>query len=139
MEKEMYSIKDISDKFDIPASTIRYYEEIGLIENVEHRDGYHRVFNEKHVERMSAIECFKKSGLSLNEIKTFFEYEKNIEENSGVILEMMKKQEKKTLDKIEDLKVGLANVERKIKYYTAVDLAIKENREIPKWDDIIKS
>ena len=33
----------------------------------------------------------------------------------------------------------IANVERKIKYYTAVDSAIKENREIPKWNDIIKS
>ena len=135
----MYTIKDIANKFNIPASTIRYYEEIGLLENVEHKDGYHRKFNESHIERMNAIDCFKKSGLPLSDIKQFFEYEKNIADNSGKILEMMKKQEKKTLDKIEELKVGLANVERKIKYYAAVDLAIKENREIPKWDDIIKS
>lgn len=137
MEDEMYSIRDISDRFDIPASTIRYYEEIGLLENVEHKDGYHRIFNESHIERLSAIDCFKKSGLPLTEIKQFFEYERNIKENSGSILEMMKQQEQKTLAKIEDLETGLANVRRKIKYYSAVDSAIKDGKEIPKWKDVI--
>ena len=134
----MYTIKDISEKFSIPSSTIRYYEKIGLLENVKHEGGYHRVFDESHIARMSAIDCFKKAGLQLEDIKLFFEYEKNINENSGKILEMMKEQEKKTLEKIEELKTGLVNVERKIKYYTAVDAAIKEGKDIPNWCDIIK-
>ena len=133
----MYTIKDIANKFNIPASTIRYYEEIGLLENVEHKDGYHRKFNESHIERMNAIDCFKKSGLPLSDIKQFFEYEKNIADNSGKILEMMKNQEKVTLDKIADLEKGLSNVRKKIKYYTVVDEAIKVGQEIPKWEDVI--
>ena len=133
----MYTIKDIATKFNIPASTIRYYEEIGLLENVEHKDGYHRKFDESHIERMDAIDCFKKSGLPLGDIKQFFEYEKNIADNSGKILEMMKKQEKVTLDKIADLEKGLSNVRKKIKYYTAVDEAIRSGKDIPKWEDVI--
>lgn len=133
----MYTIKDIANKFNIPASTIRYYEEIGLLENVEHKDGYHRKFDESHIERMNAIDCFKKSGLPLSDIKQFFEYEKNIANNSGKILEMMKNQEKVTLDKIADLEKGLSNVRKKIKYYTAVDEAIKAGQEIPSWEDVI--
>ena len=133
----MYTIKDIATKFSIPASTIRYYEEIGLLENVEHKDGYHRKFDESHIERMNAIDCFKKSGLPLGDIKQFFEYEKNIADNSGKILEMMKKQEKVTLDKIADLEKGLSNVRKKIKYYTAVDEAIRSGKDIPKWEDVI--
>ena len=133
----MYTIKDIATKFSIPASTIRYYEEIGLLENVEHKDGYHRKFDESHIERMNAIDCFKKSGLPLGDIKQFFEYEKNIADNSGKILEMMKKQEKVTLDKIADLEKGLSNVRKKIKYYTAVDEAIRSGKDMPKWEDVI--
>lgn len=54
----MYSIKEISEKFGLKASTIRYYEEIGLLEDVEHKDTYHRVYTDAHIDRLSAIECY---------------------------------------------------------------------------------
>ncbi|MBP3325055.1 MAG: MerR family transcriptional regulator [Coprococcus sp.] len=134
----MYSIKEIAAKFGLRASTIRYYEEIGLLENVVHEGGYKRVYDETHIDRLSAIECFKKARLSLEEIKQFFEYEKDIHSNSGNILEMMKAKELKTKEEINRLKAGLEHVQMKIKYYSAVDEAIKEGREIPAWGDIIK-
>ena len=31
-----YTITDMAKQFNLPASTIRYYEKIGLLENVEH-------------------------------------------------------------------------------------------------------
>lgn len=135
----MYTITNISEKYNLPASTIRYYEEIGLLENVEHAGGYRRVFNDSHMDRMAAIECFKKARLPLDEIKKFFEYEKDIQSNSSEILAMMKAQEAKTLEEMENLSAGLAHIQKKIKYYTAVDNAIKEGRPIPGWCEIIDS
>ena len=61
-----YSISDLSKKFDLPASTIRYYEKIGLLENVEHANSYRRVYNDSHIDRLNAIECFKKALTFLN-------------------------------------------------------------------------
>ena len=60
-----YSITDLSKKFDLPASTIRYYEKIGLLENVEHANSYRRVYNDSQIDRLNAIECFKKALLHL--------------------------------------------------------------------------
>ena len=77
-----YSITDLSKRFDLPASTIRYYEKIGLLENVEHANSYRRVYNDSHIDRLNAIECFKKALLPLDEIKRFFTYEKNMKANS---------------------------------------------------------
>ena len=57
MEVNMYTIREMSEKTGLPASTIRYYEEIGLLENVVHKDGYHRMYDDSHLERMAAIEC----------------------------------------------------------------------------------
>lgn len=91
----MYSIKEMSDKFNLTSSALRYYEEIGLLENVEHLNGYHRKYDDSHVDRLNAIECFKKAGLPLKEIKRFFEYERNIQKKSQNILEMMMEQKKK--------------------------------------------
>lgn len=133
----MYTIKDMSEKFGLNASTIRYYEEIGLLTDVEHKDKYHRIYTDAHVDRLNAIECFKKARLPLEDIKQFFEYEKNIEANSGKIVEMMKQREAQTQIEIDNLVAGLEHIQKKIKYYSAVDEAIKNNTEIPSWCDII--
>lgn len=133
----MYTIKDMTEKFGINASTIRYYEKIGLLENVEHIDAYHRVYTDAHVDRLSAIACFKKARLQLEDIKLFFEYEKDIKENSGNILEMMKQQEVRTQDEIENLMSGLKHIQKKIKFYSAIDEAIKNNLPLPTWNEII--
>ena len=133
----MYSIKDMSEKFNLPASAIRYYEEIGLLENVEHKNGYHRIYDESHVDRLNAIECFKKARLPLKEIKLFFEYEKDMKNNSQNIVEMMNAQKKETEKEIKNLKAGLAHLEKKIKYYSIVDEAVKSGKKIPSWQEVI--
>lgn len=135
----MYTIKEMSEKFDLKASTIRYYEEIGLLENVEHKDKYHRVYTDAHVDRLSAIACFKKARLQLEDIKLFFEYEKDITANSSKILEMMKQQEKETQAEIETLMSGLAHVQMKIKFYSALDDAIKNKQPIPTWNEVFRN
>ena len=131
-----YSITDLSKKFDLPASTIRYYEKIGLIENVEHINTYRRVYNDSHVERLYAIECLKKALLPLDEIRLFFTYEKDMKANSEKILEMMKKQEIKTAQSMEALQAGLDHLQKKIRFYTLVNEAVKNNTPLPGWDDV---
>lgn len=135
----MYTIKEMSEKFGLNASTIRYYEEIGLLSDVEHKDKYHRVYNDSHVDRLSAIECFKRARLPLEDIKQFFEYEKDITANSGNIVAMMKQQEARTKAEIESLMSGLEHIQKKIKYYSAVDEAIKNKTELPSWSDVIQN
>lgn len=131
-----YSITDLSKKFDLPASTIRYYEKIGLLEKVEHANSYRRVYNDSHIDRLNAIECFKKALLPLDEIKRFFTYEKNMKANSEKILEMMKKQEVKTIESMEALQSGLDHLQKKIRFYTLVNEAVKNNTPMPSWDDV---
>ena len=133
------SITDLSKKFDLPASTIRYYEKIGLLENVEHANSYRRVYNDSHIDRLNAIECFKKALLPLDEIKLFFTYEKNMKANSEKILEMMKKQEVKTIESMEALQAGLDHLQKKIRFYTLVNEAVKNNTPMPSWDDVIEN
>ena len=131
-----YSINDLSKKFDLPASTIRYYEKIGLLENVEHANSYRRVYNDSHIDRLNAIECFKKALLPLDEIKRFFTYEKNMKANSEKILEMMQKLEVKTIESMEALQAGLDHLQKKIRFYTLVNEAVKNNTPMPSWNDV---
>ena len=131
-----YTITELSKMFNLPASTIRYYEKIGLIENVEHINSYRRIYNESHVERLNAIECFKKALLPLDEIKAFFTYEKDMVANSEKILDMMKNREEKALETMKDLEAGLTLLQEKIRYYSLVNEAIKNDSPLPSWNDI---
>ena len=62
----MYTIGQISEMFQLPISTLRYYDKEGLFPDLERSSGIRR-FSEKEIEALRVIECLKKSGL---EIKT---------------------------------------------------------------------
>lgn len=131
-----YTITDLSKQFDLPASTIRYYEKIGLLESVEHINS-RRFYDDSHIDRLNAIECFKKALLPLDEIRLFFTYEKDMESNSEKILEMMKTQEVKTIESMKALQAGLEHLQKKIRFYTLVSEAVKNKAPMPDWNDVV--
>ncbi len=131
-----YTITELSKQFNLPASTIRYYEKIGLLENVEHVNS-RRFYNDSHIDRLNAIECFKKALLPLEDIRLFFSYEKDMEANSEKILEMMKSQEVRTQESLTALRTGLAHLQKKIRFYTLVSEAVKNGTPMPDWNDVV--
>ena len=66
----MYTIGQVSDMFDIPISTLRYYDKEGLFPAIERRSGI-RNFGETEIEALQVIECLKKSGLEIRDIRQF--------------------------------------------------------------------
>ncbi|MBD1581360.1 helix-turn-helix domain-containing protein [Pseudoalteromonas sp. S16_S37] len=61
-------IGEAAKRSNLPASTIRYYEEIGLIKSIG-RCGIKRVFASDIVQRLAFISLGRAAGLSLDEIK----------------------------------------------------------------------
>lgn len=67
----MYTIGQVSEKLQIPISTLRYYDREGLFPNLR-RKGNIRYFSDEELEALRIIECLKKSGLEIKDIKQFF-------------------------------------------------------------------
>ena len=44
MEQQTYTIREMSERFGLPASTLRYYEEIGLLTDVIHTESKKRIY-----------------------------------------------------------------------------------------------
>lgn len=130
-----YTIREIADKYKIPASTLRYYEDLGLLENVTHTDKNQRIYTEEHMVRLDAIQCFKQTGLPLSKIQDFFRYAENLREHIDPIVDMMQEHEKNVIGQIEALQEGLSHIQHKVRFYTAIQEAIRENRPWPKWGD----
>jgi DNA-binding transcriptional MerR regulator len=60
-------ISEVSKLVRLPSSTLRFYEEKGLIESVGRR-GLHRLFEESVLERLALIGLGRAAGFSLEEI-----------------------------------------------------------------------
>lgn len=71
MAKETYTIKDAAERMGVPASTIRYYDKEGLLPFVERLESGYRVFTEKDIATLRVIDCLKKTGMPIKEIKQF--------------------------------------------------------------------
>ena len=69
----MYTIGQVSEMFHLPVSTLRYYDKEGLFPNLE-RSSWIRRFSDKEIEALRVIECLKKSGVEIKDIKVFMEW-----------------------------------------------------------------
>ena len=71
MEKNKYTIKDAARIMGVPTSTIRYYDKEGLLPFVERLASGYRIFTEKDIATLRIIDCLKKTGMSIKEIRQF--------------------------------------------------------------------
>ncbi len=69
----MYTIGQVAEMFGLPISTLRYYDKQGLFPNMERVSGI-RKFSEVEIETLRVIECLKKAGMEIKDIKQFMDW-----------------------------------------------------------------
>lgn len=112
----VYSIGQISEKFNLTISQIRYYDKEGLLPNLKRVNGV-RKFDDNDVETIFLIECLKKCGLQIKEIKQFIEWTKEGDNTIDLRLEFFNKQKQKVEKEMQELNKVLDMVKYKCWYY----------------------
>lgn len=69
----MYTIGQVAEMFGLPVSTLRYYDKQGLFPEMERVSGIRR-FDEAQLEALRVIECLKKAGMEIKDIRLFMEW-----------------------------------------------------------------
>ena len=69
----MYTIGQVSEQFGIPISTLRYYDKEGLFPNMKRVNGI-RQFSDTELEVLHVIDCLKRSGLEIKDIRLFMKW-----------------------------------------------------------------
>ena len=62
-----------TDMFGLPVSTLRYYDKQGLFPELERTSGIRR-FGDTELEALRVIECLKKAGMEIKDIRLFMEW-----------------------------------------------------------------
>ena len=83
---EKYKISDLAKEFDITTRSIRFYEDVGLIE--PEREGNIRVYQRRDKIRLKLILRGKRLGFSLAEIRELFELY-DTQQTDGQLIKML--------------------------------------------------
>lgn len=92
-------IKEMSDKFNISMTTLRYYEKIGLFDDVKRVNGV-REYEDNDIRYLSMIITLKNVGLSNDSILKYIELSKQGDISNRERIYILKQQRQKLLDEI---------------------------------------
>ena len=111
--------------FHIPVSTLRYYDKEGLFPNLERSSGI-RQFSDKEIETMKLIECLKRSGMEIKDIKQFIEWCSIGSETYQQRYEMFLKRKERVERELQQMQKTLDMLRYKCWYY---EQALKDGNE----------
>ena len=121
----MYTIGQVSEMFHLPISTLRYYDKEGFFPNLA-RKGNIRYFSDTELGAIRFIECLKRSGLEIKDIRQFFQW---VEEGASTYTnrkQLFENRREAVKEEIRQLEKTLAMLEFKCWYY---DTAIIDGGE----------
>lgn len=108
MSEEFTSIGELSKQLDMSQRTIRYYEEIGLLNSIKRVEGGRRIYTEKDLRRLKLIKRLKIMGMTLSEmqeLESMWSYEKSNEKVLKRLMELLNNHLKRLEDRIADLDI----------------------------------
>ncbi|MBN1474921.1 MAG: MerR family transcriptional regulator [Syntrophaceae bacterium] len=108
MNDESISIGELAKKLEMSQRTIRYYEEIGLLNSIRRIEGGRRVYTDADLRRLKLIKRLKIMGLTLSdmqELEAIWTIEKSNDKVLNRLLELLSNHLKMLEDRIADLDI----------------------------------
>lgn len=142
----LYTVGEMAQKIGVPASTLRYYDQQGLLPFVERSHGGVRMFRESDYEWLQIIQCLKKTGMPLKDIREFVLMAMQGDETISKRLDLIIKQRELVKKQIAELNETLEVLDFKCWYYetakqagtTDVPRNMKENELPEQYRDVRK-
>lgn len=110
-------IGEISKITGLSEHTLRFYEKAGLMSDVAKRRGGIRDYCDADLRRLGIIECLKKTGMSLAEIKQYLDWNAMGDKTIQQRYEMFLQRRVVVEQQLRDIQKTLAMIDFKIKYY----------------------
>ena len=108
MSDEFISIGELAKRLEMSQRTVRYYEEIGLLNSIKRVEGGRRVYTDVDLRRLKLIKRLKIMGMTLSEmqeLEAMWTIEKSNEKVLKRLLELLSNHLKRLDDRIADLDI----------------------------------
>jgi MerR family transcriptional regulator, aldehyde-responsive regulator len=115
-----YTIKEVSDKVNLSAHTLRYYEKEGLLPYVQRNKYGNRLFGDEDIEWIGLICCLRDTGMPVAEIKHYVDLCMKGDETIQTRRQIILNQKKFIEEQMEEMQVHLDKVNKKLEYYDSL-------------------
>ena len=112
-----YTIKKAAEKMGVSIPTIRYYDKEGLLPFIEKKPDGTRIFKDDDFQTLSLINCLKKAGVSIKEIRKYIRLCEEGDSTLNERLEIFLERKKDVLRQMSELQEVLSTIDHKIDYY----------------------
>ncbi len=113
----VYTVGEMAELLGVRASTLRYYDNEGLLPFVERSSGGIRMFRESDIEWLRVIGCMKKAGMPLKEIRRYIDLVLKGDDTIDERLDMFRRQREALEARMEELRHTIETVDYKCWYY----------------------
>lgn len=110
-------IGEVAAQFGLTVPTIRYYDQEGLIPNLQKNESGQRVFTAENIDALQIIECLKDSGMAIKDIKQFMQWVSEGDETLYNRREMFVRLRAQMQEKMNRLQQTMHVLDYKVGYY----------------------
>ncbi len=110
----MLTIKQASEKVSIPPSTIRYYDNEGLLPFIERDDNGYRIFKEEDLFWLELIGCMRATGMSIETLRHVAHLHMKGESTLEERTQIFKKHQRKLRNQKLDIDDALNKLDKKM-------------------------
>ena len=116
----MSTTKEVCEQVGISYETLKFYCKEGLVPNVKRDKHNYRVLDEKNVAWLKGLQCLRKCGMSIKDMKLYMNYclegPSTINQRKG----MLNKLKESLLEKINELNECIDFIDNKQSFYDDV-------------------
>ena len=116
-----YSIKEVAALVGLPASTLRYYEDVSVIPAIA-RDpsSGHRIYQEDDLELLTWVSCLSASGMSIADMREYVRSGLGVERDISEFITVLEQQDERLGEEARILELRREFLRMKISYWRAV-------------------
>lgn len=130
------TIAEVSKRFDLSPDTLRYYERIGLIPEVNRTSGGMRDYTEESCNWVELAKCMRSAGVPIESLIEYCALAKLGDSTIHARKELLVEERRKILEKMEEMKATLDRMNYKIDRYEKAEVTgildwDQDNKDLP--------
>ena len=119
--ENLFSIQQIASMTGLSTHTLRYYEKIGLIKNVQRDQTGYRQYTDFDLAWIQFLIRLRVTGMPMLKMKQFSDLRQKGESTITARKELLEEHYKDVLGKIEELELNSHRIEEKIAHYKKLE------------------
>lgn len=116
----LYTMKETCTQVEMNYEALKFYCREGLVPNVKRDQNNFRLFDERDIAWIRGVQCLRRCGMSIREIKQYMEYCLQGKDTIPERKEMLEQTRQQLTEKIKVLQDNLKYIESKQQYYDDV-------------------